>query len=298
MKQTEIMRKTVFGDDFVLGFDENILTFDNCTKITDWVNTYYKWGSNRTRNNWINKWRQLIEFAQGIFPHCRVAIGMFPILPEGDLETSIIQPNEEELQKILNYEYTDPNHIIYRDIMKLAIHLGQHIGDYLSYTQKNKTVTKEGHYSIVSRRTKNKGKKSEIIATMITNEETKLLYDKLIPFSKWTNKTSTNTISTELHEGIREIFKEAGVDRLVTGTKNQGGNAAAIKDKFPMHEVVAFSVCRNIASTKYRQILSDSQYELQMGHSKKISDKHYADLEAVSTAEQKGIEDVFKKANL
>lgn len=297
-KQTELMRTTVFGDDFELGFDENILTFDNCTKITDWVSTYHKWDSNKTRNNWINKWRQLIEFAQGIFPHCRVAIGMFPMLPEGNSETSTIQLNEEELQQILNYDYKGPNHIIYRDIMKLAIHLGQHIGDYLNYTHDNKTVTVEGHYSIVSKRTKNKGKKTEIVATMITNEKTKNLYDRLIPFSKWTDKSSLNTLKQELRAGIRSIFKEAGIDRVVEGSKNPGGNAPAFRGKFPIHEVVVFSVCRNIASTKYRQILNDSQYELQMGHSKKISNKHYADLKAIATAEQKGMKEIFSKSNL
>ena len=296
--QTELMRITVFGDDFVLGFDEHILTFDNCTKITDWIATYNKWGTNKTRNNWINKWRQLIEFAQGIFPSCRVAIGMFPYLSEGSTEASSIQPNQDELDQIFSYNYTNPDFIIYRDIMKLAVHLGQHIGDFLSYTQENKTVTEEGHYSIVGKRSKNKGKKTEIVATMITNEETKLLWDQLIPFSNWTKKTSITTISLELHEGIRAIFKEAKINRIVKGIKNQGGNAPAVNGEFPMHEVVAFSVCRNIAATKYRQILSDSQYELQMGHSKKISNRHYADLEAVATAEQKGIGKVFLKANL
>lgn len=297
-EQTELMRKTVFGNDFVLGFDEDILTFENCEKITDWILTYQKWGTNKTRNNWINKWRQLIEFAQGIFPHCRVAIGMFPYLPEGDFAASSIQPNQEELDKIYSHNFKDPKLILYRDIMKLAVHLGQHINDFLNYTQENKTVTAEGHYSIVSRRTKNKGKKSEIVATMITNEDTKKLYDNLIPYSMWTDKESVNAIKQELHEGTREIFKEASIDRMVKGVKNRGGNAPAINGEFPMHEVVAFSVCRNIASTKYRQILTDTQYELQMGHSKKISNKHYADEEQVATGEQKGIMDTFLKANL
>ena len=295
--QTELMRKTEFGDDYVLGFDEHILTFENCRKIMDWVNTYHQWNRNKTRNRWTGKWKELIRFAQGIYPQCRVAIGMFPRLPE-NTDTSTIQPNEAELNQIFSYSFNNSKHILYRDLMKLAVHLGQHIGNFLKYTQENKTVTVDGHYSIVSKRTKNKGKKTEIVATMITNEDTKKLYDNLIPYSKWTDKSSLNTIKQELHAGIRAIFKEAGIDRMVEGTKNQGGNAPAINGIFPMHEVVAFGVCRNIASTIYRQILTDAQYELQMGHSKKISNKHYADLEQVATAEQKGIMDKFLATNL
>ena len=298
-KQTELMKKTVFGEDFILAFDEDILTIENCVKINDWVDTYHKWGTNKTRNNWINKWRQLIEFAHEKFPQCRVAIGMFHYRDEKeDSDTSTVQPKPHELEQIYNHNYTNPKHILYRDLMKLAIHLGQHIGDFLNYTQDNKTVTEDGHYSIVSKRTKNKGKKTEIVATMITNKETKKLYDKLIPYSNWTDKSSLNTIKQELHEGIRTIFKEAGIDRMVEGTKNKGGNAPAIIGNFPMHEVVAFSVCRNIASTMYRKILSEEQYQVQMGHSLKVSDNNYADYEEIATTEQQGIKDKFLEVNL
>ena len=290
---TEIMLPTMFDEDFILAFDEDILTWEACDKIMDWVLTYPKWGTNKTRNNWISHWRQICDFTMSLFPHSRIPMGLFPLQAE-DNTLGSVQPTQEELDRLFQYDFTDKDHQLYRDIFKLGIFIGQHINDFLSYTQDHKTITDKGSYSIVNKRDKNIGKKTEVVTGMLVTKEAKQLYDKLIPYSKWTDSNSEDKIKHKLQQGFKTIFKEAGLDREVEAIKKQGRNPS-IRGLFPLHEIVTFGMCRNIASTLYKPILSDKLYSQTMGHSTETAEKSYYDKQQGKTKMQSDIEEQLLK---
>ena len=185
--QTDLMCETVFGKDFVLAFDRDVLTWEASDKIMDWVETYHPWGKNSTRNRWISKFRELIVHSQSTRPELLIPIGRFPLLSVDQKVSE--QPTIEEVRHLKNFKFEKLEHIIVRDLFILGCYLGQHITDFLKYDSENLEII-DGNYFINGTRSKLEGRNTSTYytATLLKNDHAKRLWDEYIPYSKWTSK--------------------------------------------------------------------------------------------------------------
>lgn len=256
------------------------MTADLIDDINDWVDTYTNFKKNSTRNKFLQKWREMLSFGMGYWIDLKVPLARFENrVEENNGEMIMLTP--EELQRFADYEFIQEEDKRVQELYLLGCDIGQHIQDFLTYSDKNKTLTSKGNYELLNKRKKN----GKTVLTVLVKQRSKDAYDNYLPHTKW--QKSYAKAQQDVNDRLKDLCRVVGLDREVYTTKSGTG----YNDDYPLHEVITFKSARKYFATYMRGLFTKEEYERQTGHSSKMADESYTDEEAYAKHLSESIEE-------